>query len=115
MERVEASRVSGPVRHSLWLIGVAPIVPQVIGSAVNIWYNLIHIKPLLSPAQLEVFLRTITVFNLTVYPVALLVWVGALRSLLTPWKAAMAGHAIDAGALLRARRRVINLPGGAWR
>ncbi len=110
MERVETSRVSWPVRHGLWLIGVAPIVPQVVGSAVNIWYNLIHIKPLLSPAQLAVFLRTITVFNLAVYPVALLVWVGVLRSLLSPWKAAMTGQAVEPGSLLRARRRAINLP-----
>jgi adenylate cyclase len=110
MARDAAIQASWAVRHSLLLLGVAPIVPQVVGSAVNIWYNIIHIKPLLSAAQLEVFLRTIAVFNVTVYPLALLGWIWALYSLWGPWRGLMAGRPVSSEMLLRGRRRVINLP-----
>src|SRR5919106_5500477 len=61
-------RVSWAVRNALWLIGITPLIPQVVGSAANIWHNVIHIKPLLSDAQHAVFLSTITTFNSAVYP-----------------------------------------------
>jgi hypothetical protein len=33
----------------LLITGLAPLVPILIGSAVNIWYNLTQIDPLLTP------------------------------------------------------------------
>src|SRR5262249_45292182 len=66
----ERSRVRGamPVRHPLLLTGLAPLLPMLVGSAVNIWYNLTQIDPLLTPLQREVFVRTVVIFNLVVYP-----------------------------------------------
>jgi hypothetical protein len=41
------------VRSALWLVGAAPLLPSLIGSAVNIWYNLTHIDPLLTPVPVK--------------------------------------------------------------
>jgi len=110
MDRDAPHRLNWAVRHGIWLIGIAPILPQIIGSVVNIWYNLIHIQPLMSGAQHAVFLRTIMLFNLVVYPAAVIVWVWVLRSLWSPWNRLMHGQAVASEDLQRARRRVINLP-----
>ena len=41
---------------------------QAIGSVFNIYYNLIHIPPRLTPAQEASFKSAIAVFNALVYP-----------------------------------------------
>ena len=46
-------------RSPLLITGLAPLVPILIGSAVNIWYNLTQIDPLLTPAQRQIFVETI--------------------------------------------------------
>jgi adenylate cyclase len=50
------------------MVGFAPLLAQLIGSAFNIWYNTSRIQPLLTPAQRVVFVHTISVYNLVVYP-----------------------------------------------
>jgi adenylate cyclase len=94
----------------LLLTGLAPLVPVLIGSAVNIWYNLTQIDPLLTPEQRQIFVDTVAVFNLAVYPPAVLVWAWIVASLRAPMRALVRGEPIPAERLARARRRVINLP-----
>src|SRR5439155_1644150 len=48
--------------------------------------------------------------NLAVYPPALFAWVWVIASLRAPMRALTRGASIDAAVLVRARRRVINLP-----
>jgi adenylate cyclase len=98
------------VRHALWLVGVGPLVPMLLGSAVNIWYNVTHIQPLLTPAQLAAFLKAINIFNGVVYPVAVAIWVGVLLSLRAPFRDCRDGHPVAPDGMAAARRRVINLP-----
>lgn len=45
------TRAERATRWALVLTGLAPLVPTLIGSAVNIWYNLTEIDPLLTEAQ----------------------------------------------------------------
>jgi adenylate cyclase len=109
------------LRNGLLLVGVTPFVPQLIGSAFNIWYNVTHVEPLLSASQRAVFLQTITAYNLVVYPAALAVWLWVILGLRFPFRRIVRGLPVPAERLLRARRRVINLPwwgvtlgGGGW-
>jgi adenylate cyclase len=96
--------------RSLLLIGLAPLLPTLVGSLVNIWYNATQIEPLLTPAQHALFIRTVIVFNVGIYPPFLAIWVAVLVSLRAPLRALAAGEALDPATAVRARRRVINLP-----
>jgi adenylate cyclase len=100
----------GRRRSALWLIGAAPLLPSLIGSAVNIWYNITQINPLLTPLQRDVFMRTTILYNLAAYPLLVAVWISIVRSLRTPLRQARLSVSVDPMQLARARRRVINLP-----
>jgi adenylate cyclase len=91
------------VRRALWVTGCAPLLPNLVGSAVNIWYNITHIEPLLTPLQRDVFVKAVTAYNLAAYLPLTAIWVGILLSL---------RGALRQGPerLARGRRRVINLP-----
>lgn len=105
----------------LLLVVCAPLAAELFGSAFNIWYNLTHIKPLLTPAQLAVFVKTITVYNAVVYPTAIAIWIWAVFSLWQPCQQLQHTQHIKEESLLWARQRAINLPwwgiataGGGW-
>lgn len=98
------------VTRPLWLIGAAPLIPLLIGSAVNIWYNLTQIDPLLTDSQRERFIVITMIFNLAVYPALLVVWIAILASLCEPLRRRARGQPVDTLSLERARRRTINLP-----
>ena len=70
--------------HLLLLTGAAPALPMLIGSAINIWYNVTNIDPLLTPAQEAIFMRTVVVFNATVYPLIGGIWTWLILSLVRP-------------------------------
>ncbi len=70
VDQPQAGRRTAGGIHPLLLTGIAPALPMVIGSAINIWYNVTNIDPLLTPSQRAIFMQTVTVFNLTVYPIA---------------------------------------------
>jgi adenylate cyclase len=101
---------SSSIKHRLWIIVCAPLVAQLIGSAFNIWYNFTHIQPLLTPAQFAVFLNTVKVFNAIVYPAAVGLWIWAVLPLWQPCQQLQHNQPVEPERLLRARRRVINLP-----
>jgi adenylate cyclase len=97
-------------RYALWILGLAPVIPQLIGSAFNIWYVLSRIQPLLTPTQHGAFTQAITIYNLTVYPIATYAWIHIVLSLKEPFRAMLLHHQMDPIHLMQARRRVINLP-----
>jgi adenylate cyclase len=99
-----------PRFHPLLLTGAAPLLPMLIGSAINIWYNLTNVDPLLTPGQRGIFLRVTTLYNLAVYPLLGGVWVWLLLSLRRAYREQERGGIADAGRRLRAQRLVINLP-----
>ena len=110
------------LRRGLIVTALAPLVPQIIGSWFNIWYNRVIVNPLLgSDALKQRFADTVLDYNLLVYPVAVAVWLGVVFSLRQPLRALLAGQTVADGELDRARRRVIHLPwsgalvsGAAW-
>ena len=54
-------------RYGLLLTALAPVVPQILGSAFNIWYNTTVIQPLLvSPGLKQRFFETIIIYNVVV-------------------------------------------------
>ena len=109
-------------RLALIVTALAPVVPQLLGSAFNIWYNLAVVEPLLGTEALKArFLQTCIIYNAVVYPVALFLWLRQVFSLGPVVRMLGAGGKPEAAALMKARRGTINLPwsitaisGAAW-
>ena len=98
------------------------MLPQILGSWFNIWYNQVIVNPLLVSVELrERFSQTVIAYNLVIYPLAIVAWLWVVFSLRRPFHALLAGHPVDEKELERARRRVVHLPwfggfvsGAAW-
>jgi adenylate cyclase len=109
-------------RVALIVTALAPVVPQLLGSAFNIWYNLSVVEPLLSTEALKHrFLQTCILYNAWVYPAAMFVWLRQVLSIGPVLRKLHAGEEPKPERLVRARRRAINLPwsimaisGAAW-
>jgi adenylate cyclase len=97
-------------RHGLALVGFTLLVAQILGSAFNIYYNLIHVRPLLSPLAIEHFAATIRVYNSIVYPGITVWWVCIIWSLRRPFRESIRHRPVPPEQMARARQRVINLP-----
>lgn len=104
------NQLSWLARRNLWLVGCGPLAAQLVSSVFNIWYNLTHIKPLLTPDQLAVFTNTVGIYNAIVYPVCIALWARVVMSLWQPLHRAMHHQPVPPESLLRARQRAINLP-----
>ena len=97
-------------RHSLLLVGISPVIANLIGSVFNILYNHTQIVPMLSDAQLARFNSCWQVFNVIVYPLAVFCWILPLLWLRPIHRALLNGESVDKGLLLKAQRYAINLP-----
>lgn len=98
-------------RHPLVVVALMPVLPQLLGSVFNIWYNARVIAPLLAATGLERrFVETVVVFNAVAYPVAVVCWVRWVLALRPAVEARERGAVLDEGAWLRARQRAVNLP-----
>ena len=97
--------------RGLLMTALAPVVPQLLGSVFNIWYNGTVIGPILTRLGLEErFVQTVIAYNLSVYPVAIALWVWVIASLRAPFRSlAGPGSTVDP-RVLSSRRRIINLP-----
>ena len=99
------------VRHPLLVTALAPVVPHVLGSIFNIWYNMVIIDPLLGAAGLrERFVGTVIFWNAIVYPLAVGIWIRLIISLRTPFRRLLRAETIPDEELDAVRRRVVNLP-----
>ncbi len=98
-------------RYGILLTALAPVIPQILGSAFNICYNTIVVAPLLVTEQLQHrFAATVIFYNAIVYPVAIGIWTYLILSLRPPFRALTAGRTVPPGELDRAQRRVVHLP-----
>ena len=98
-------------RYGLLLTALAPVVPQILGSAFNIWYNATVIEPLLvSSALKQRFFETIVFYNLVAYPIGVFLWLKRIFSFRELFHRLFAGTAVDPVSLATARRRLIHLP-----
>src|ERR1700754_4946204 len=108
---VNAPLVSRRTSYALLLTAVAPVLPQILGSAFNIWYNVIIVDPLLTtPALKQRFLETVVVYNVICYPVAVYLWLRLVYSLRPTLSRIERGEQVPDAMLQAARRRVIHLP-----
>jgi adenylate cyclase len=108
---VNARPDAGRIKYALLVTALAPLLPQILGSAFNIWYNIISVDPLLNTAALkERFLRTVIVYNAVCYPLAVYLWLRLVYSLRPALSRIERGEQIPDSMLQAARRRVIRLP-----
>jgi serine/threonine protein kinase len=97
-------------RPFLWLIALV-VLPQVLGSAVNITYNVTQIVGKLAQPQQAMFDTLVIAYNAIVYPVAILLFVLAVRPVWRCWRALENAEPIPEGAVTAARQRALSLPG----
>ncbi len=104
------------------VVALAPLIPQIVGSWFNIWYNQSIVRPLLATPELEErFFTTVLVYNAIVFPLAIAAWLGVVYSLCKPCRRIINGSEIPKIDLECARRRLVHLPwigalisGAAW-
>jgi len=120
-------------RHGLLLTALAPVIPQILGSAFNIWYNATVVEPMFTPALRQRFFDTVVVYNAVVYPIGVYLWLKRIFSfrdlfhrLSETGSARCADRTPQRGvdtseSITQARRRLIHLPwfaaaicGAAW-
>jgi adenylate cyclase len=98
-------------RHPLLVTALAPLIPHLVGSAFNIWYNMTVIDPLLAAAGLrQRFVSTVIVWNAVAYPAAVAVWLWLILSLRPTYQRLARGENIPAEELDPVRRRLVHLP-----
>ena len=62
-------------RHPFLVTVLAPVIPHLVGSAFNIWYNMTVIDPLLIAAHLkERFISSVIISNGVAYPATVAIW-----------------------------------------
>ena len=99
------------IGYALLITALSPLLPQILGSAFNIWYNVIIVDPLLTTAALKQrFLSTVLVYNSICYPVVAYLWLRLVYSLRPALTKIERGEPISEPMLQAARRRVIRLP-----
>jgi adenylate cyclase len=98
-------------RYALLITALAPVIPQIIGTAFNIWYNSTVIQPLLTSAALKQrFFETIVIYNAVVYPIGFSLWLKRILSFRGLFHELRSGSTSDSRSLKQARRRLIHLP-----
>jgi len=103
-------------RYGLLLTALAPVVPQILGSAFNIWYNTTVIEPLLvSPVLKQRFAWTWILYTIVAFLIGLILWLKRVRSLGDFFRHLQRGQSVEGHRpplekLTEARRQLIHLP-----
>ena len=64
-----------PRRYALIVTALAPVIPHILGSVFNVWYNMVIIDPLIRATGLrDRFISTVIVWNAVAYPIAVAIW-----------------------------------------
>jgi serine/threonine protein kinase len=96
-------------RPFLWLI-LMVVLPQLAGSAVNIAYNTTQIANDLSNEQRILFKQLVFGYNAIVYPIALTLFILAVRPVWKCWNALASSEPLADGYVESARRKALRLP-----
>ena len=110
---VETERNASRARYGLLLTALAPLIPQILGSAFNIWYNATVIEPMLTPALRQRFFATVVFYNAVVYPTGVYLWlkrIFSFRDLFRRLQTETADQKPSLTEVTQARRRLIHLP-----
>ena len=98
----EVERGALRARYGLLLTALAPLIPQILGSAFNIWYNATVIEPMFTPALRQRFFATVVVYNAVVYPIGVYLWLKRIFSFRDLF------HRLSDGIRLTSDRRYAN-------
>ncbi len=108
---MDASIKTDRSRRSLLWIALAPLIPQLLGSVFNIWYNAVAINPLLGNGALhDRFFLTVILYNAIAYPAGVALWLWCLLSLRPVLLQLRDGRFVAPDVLEKSRRRLIHLP-----
>jgi adenylate cyclase len=108
---VAAKVRGGRAGVALLMMALAPVVPQILGSAFNIWYNTVIIRPMLVQSGLDQrFVSTVIAYNLIVFPAGIWLWLRRVQSFSTVLDQLFRGLKVDAETLNHLRRQLIHLP-----
>src|SRR4051812_22121683 len=104
-------KLTSPLARGLHLTALAPVTPQILGSAFNIWYNLTVVLPLLqTPGLKQRFMDTCVFYNALAYPVIVYLWLRGVYRLWPVYAALRSGELVPREKLLESRLRLIHLP-----
>jgi hypothetical protein len=97
-------------RPFLWFVLLA-LVPQVVASVFNISYNMTQIvgRNLTQPQE-TMFMRLVSVYNLVMYPVAIVLFAWAFLPVRKTWRQMHGRDPLPAGQVTEARRQTLRLP-----
>jgi serine/threonine protein kinase len=108
----QVQKLFQPILRSpfLWLI-ILMILPQVVGSAVNITYNYTQIIKRLNEDQAELFVyRLVPYYNAVAYPVAMTLFVLTVLPVRRCWRALLRGEPVTDADVKEARCKALRLP-----
>ncbi|MEX2171971.1 MAG: serine/threonine-protein kinase [Pirellulales bacterium] len=97
------------LRPFRWL-AIFALVPQFIGSAVNISYNTLQVVTHLTAEQQTFFNQIVLGYNAIVYPFAVVVGFVVLTPLYRTWKRLHGSELIDPAEVALARRAMLRVP-----
>jgi len=113
---IGVQRSAARARYGLLVVALAPVVPQILGSAFNIWYNTTVIEPLLvSPALKQRFAWTWMLYTIVAFLIGLILWLRRIRSVGDFFHRLQKGQSVEGHGpppkkLTEARRQLIHLP-----
>jgi serine/threonine protein kinase len=96
-------------RPFLWM-AVLALLPHVLGSVVNISYNMLRIGPSLSSAQQTTFERTILVYNLIVYTLCSWLLFRLFVPVVRAWRRVTGPDLIESSEADSLRQQILRLP-----
>lgn len=97
-------------KHAWALTTFAPLLPNVLGSIFNVWYNVTNIQPLLSTPQMERFMTAVTAYNATIYPILIYFYVKWMWSVKSSHARLLSSESVDPQRLQQDQRKIINSP-----
>ncbi len=117
LSRRAASTTTGTwgTGRPLVLLLLLPLLPQLAGSVLNIWYDAFHVWPLLDASQSRIGQQVNLLYILAVFPVGITVWILSLLRLHGPLIAHESGRPLPADAAALARDAAIGLAGRGLR
>jgi serine/threonine protein kinase len=97
-------------RHPITALVLGGVLPQFVGSALQISYNAIRIVGTLTPAQVQLFPMIVIVYNLVAYPACLGWLLMRLLRVVRVWRALRRNEPVIDVEVDEARRRALRLP-----
>jgi len=98
------------LRYPFLMAIVLMLLPQVLGSVVNIWYNSLRIVDRLTPEQQSVFPRIVLLYNVLIYPLCVGLLFREVLAVFRAWRRLSGPGPMTGTEVEEARRRALRLP-----